>query len=136
MQRFHPDMPCVRHGLSRHCTVHNTDHDRFVRHMHLLGFSINLPPVCPERGARHVMCRAVHPWQAAAIHEWMDAGYFSPCDAHSAGWPIALWQWGLENLPLWYRVLMPLQSDLPVLRSVPRHCAFVTDGSCSPPAVV
>ena len=29
----------------------------------------------------------------------MDAGYFSLRDAHSAGWPRAPWQWGLENLP-------------------------------------
>ena len=67
--RSHPDMPCVRRGLSRHCRVHNTDHDRFVLYMHLLDFRISLPPVRPEQGADHVMCRAVHPWQAAAIHE-------------------------------------------------------------------
>ena len=30
------------------------------------------------------MCRAVHPWQAAAIHEWMYAGYFSLRDVHAA----------------------------------------------------
>ena len=76
------------------------------------------------------MCRAVHPWQAAAIHEWIDAGYFSLRDAHAAGWPLAPWQWGLENLSPWHRVSVPLQPDLPVLRSVPRHCAFVTEGSC------
>ena len=48
MQRFHPSMPCVRRGLSRHCRAHNTDDDRFVFYMHLLGFHICLPPVRPE----------------------------------------------------------------------------------------
>ena len=38
------------------------------------------------------MCRAVHSWQAAAIHEWMDAGCFGLRDAHAAGWPLAPWQ--------------------------------------------
>ena len=89
VQPFHPDMPCVRGGLSMYCRVHNTDHDRFGHYTQLLGFSISLPPVRPDMGADHVMCRAVHPWQAAAIHEWMDAGYFSLRDAHSAGWPLA-----------------------------------------------
>ena len=132
MQRFHPDMPCVRRGLSRHCRVRNTDHDGFVFCMHLLDFRISLAPVRPEQGVDHVMCRAVHPWQAAAIHEWMDAGYFSLRDAHVAGWPLAPWQWGLENLSPWHGVSVPLQPDLPILRPVPRHCAFVTDGSWFP----
>ena len=92
MQRCHPDMPCVRRCLAKHCRVHNTDHKRFVFYMHLLDFGISLPPVRPEQGADHVMCRAVHPWQAAASHEWMDAGYFNLRDAHAAGWPLALWQ--------------------------------------------
>ena len=78
------------------------------------------------------MRRAVHPWQAAAIHEWMDAGYFSLHDAHSAGRPLAPWQWGLENLPPWHGVSVPLQLDLLVLWSVLQHCAFVTDGSWFP----
>ena len=70
-------MPCLRRSLSTYCTVHNTHHDRFVHYMHLLGFRISLPPVRPELGADHVMCRAEHPWRVAAIHEWMYAGYFS-----------------------------------------------------------
>ena len=115
-----------------YCRVHNTDHDKFVHYMHLLGFCISLPPVRPEMGADHVMCQAEHPWQAAAIHEWMDAGYFSLRDAHSVGWPLAPWQWGLEGLPPWHGVSVPLQPDLPVLRSVPHNCAFVTDGSWFP----
>ena len=85
MQRFHPDMPCMRRGLSRHCRAHGTDHDRFVFYMHILGFHISFPPVHPEQGAQHVMCRVVHAWQASAIHEWMDAVYFSLRDAHAAG---------------------------------------------------
>ena len=97
-------------------------------YMHLLIFRISLPPVRPEQGAGHVMCRAVHPWQAAAIHVWMDVGYFSLRDAHAAGWPLAPWHWGLENLSPWHGVSVPLQPDLPVLRSVPRRCACVTDG--------
>ena len=47
MQHFHPDMPCVRRGLSRHCRVHNADHDRFLLYMHLLDFRISLPRVRP-----------------------------------------------------------------------------------------
>ena len=132
MQRFRPDMPCVRRGLSMYCTVHNTDHDKFVHYMQVLGFCISLPPVCPEIGANHVMSWAEHPWQAAAIHKWMDAGYFSLRDAHSAGWPLAPWQWGLESLPPWHGVSVPLQPDLPVLRCVPHNCALVTDGSWFP----
>ena len=115
-----------------YCRVHNTDHDGFVHYMHLLGFCISLPLVCLEMGAKHVMCRAKHPWQAAAIHEWMDARYFSSRDAHSAFWPPAPWQRDLKVLPPWHGVLMPLQPDLPVLRSVPRNCALVTDGSWFP----
>ena len=94
MQGFHPDMPFVRRGLSGCGRVHNTDHGRFVLYMHVLNFRISLPPVRLEQGADHVMCRAVHPWQAAAIHEWMDAGYFTLRDVHAAGWPLAPWQWG------------------------------------------
>ena len=30
----------------------------------------------------------------------MDTGYFNLRDAHLAGWPLAPWQWGLEDLPL------------------------------------
>ena len=52
----------------------------------------------------------------------MDAGYFSLRDAHAAGWPLVPWQWGLESLSPWHGVWVPLQPDLPVLRSVPRLC--------------
>ena len=45
MQCFHPDMPCVRRGFSRHCRVHGTVPDRFVFYMHLLGFHISFPRV-------------------------------------------------------------------------------------------
>ena len=38
----------------------------------------------------------------------------------------------MESLPPWHGVSVPLRSDLPVLRSVPQHCAFVTDGSWFP----
>ena len=62
----------------------------------------------------------------------MDAGYFSLRDAHSVGWPLAPWQRGLEGLPPWHGVSVPLQPDLPVLRFVPPNCAFVTDGSWFP----
>ena len=73
------------------------------------------------------MCRVVHRWQVTDIHEWMDTGYFGLHDTHAAGWPLAPWQWGLESFPPWHGVPVPLQPDLPVLRSVLRHCAFVTD---------
>ena len=115
MQRFHPDMPCVRRGLSMYCRVHNRDHVRFVQYMYLLGFCISLSPFHPEMGASHVMCGVAHPWQAAAIHEWMGAGYFSRRDAHSGGWPLAPWQWDLEDLPPWHGVSVPLETDLLVL---------------------
>ena len=75
------------------------------------------------------MCRIVHAWQASAIHEWMDAGYFSLRDTHAAGWPLAPWQWELERLPPWHGVSVPLQPTFSIIRSVPRHVAFVTDGS-------
>ena len=108
MQRFHPSMPCVRRGLSRHCRVHNTDHDKFVFYMHLLGFHIYVPLVRPEKGADHIMYRAMHAWQTVAIHDWMDAGYFSLRDAHAAGWPLAPWQCNLEHLSPWHGVSIPL----------------------------
>ena len=63
LQHFHPEMPCVRRGLLGHCRAHGTDHDKFVFHMHLLGFHIIFPPILPDQGARHVMCKAVHAWQ-------------------------------------------------------------------------
>ena len=78
------------------------------------------------------MCRAMHAWQTVAIHDWMDVGYFSLRDAHAAGWPLAPWQWDLERLSLWHGVSIPLQPVLLVLKSVPRHVAFVTDGSWLP----
>ena len=53
MQRFHPDMPCVRRGLSRHCGVHNTDHDRFVFYMHLVEVYTSWVPVS---GQTHFAC--------------------------------------------------------------------------------
>ena len=127
MQRCHPGMPCVCRGLSRHCRAHNMDHARFVFYMHVIGFHICLPPVHPEQGVDHVMCRAVHAWQIVAIHDWMDAGYFSLGDAHAARWPLAPWQWDLERLSPWLGVSIPLQPVLPVLKSVPQHVAFVTD---------
>ena len=111
MQRFHPDMPYVRRGLSRHCRAHGTYHDRFVFYMHLLGFRISFPPVRSEAGTQHIMCRAVHAWQTNAIHEWMDAGYFSLRDAHAAGWPLASWQW--ELAPPMARSIHPVATDLP-----------------------
>ena len=43
----------------------------------------------PQLGVGDVMCRAVHPWQAAAIHEWMDAGHFRLRDSRADGWPLA-----------------------------------------------
>ena len=97
--------------------------------MHLLGFHISVAPIRPEHGTQHVMSRAVHAWQASAVHEWMDAGYFSLRDAHAAGWPLASWQWELERLPPWHGVSVPLQPTFPLMRSVPRHVAFVTNGS-------
>ena len=51
MQRFHPDMPCVRRGLSRHYRAHGMDHDRFVFYMHVLGFRIAFPPVPRNTGS-------------------------------------------------------------------------------------
>ena len=87
--------------------------------MHLLRFHISFPPVPPDQVAQHVMCRAVHAWQASAIHEWMDAGYFGLRDAHAAGWPLALWQWELEHLPPRPGVSVPLHPAFPVLRCVP-----------------
>ena len=125
-------MPCVRRGLSRHCRAHGTEHGKFVFYMHLLGFRISFPPILPEAGTQHVMCRAMHVWQANAIQKWMDAGYFSLRDAHAAGWPLASWKWELECLPPWPGVSFPLQPTFPALRSVPRHVAFVIDGSWFP----
>ena len=115
MQCFHPDMPCVHRDLSRHCRAHGTDNDRFVLYMHLLSFHISLPPVRLEHGTQHVMCRAVHAWQASAIHEWMDAGYFSLRDAHAFGWPLASWQWELKRppSPLVARGIRPIAAELP-----------------------
>ena len=50
----------------------------------------------------------------------------------ACGWLLAPWQWELERLPPWRGVSVPLQPTFPVLRCVPRHVAFVTDGSCFP----
>ena len=113
-------------------TDHGTDHDKFVFYMHLLGFHTSFPPIPPEQGAHHVMCRALHAWQANAIHEWMDAGYFGLRDPHAAGWPLAPWHWELEQLPSRHGVSVPLHPTFPALWSLPRHVAFVTDGSWSP----
>ena len=129
MQRFHPDMPSVCRGLPWHCRAHGTDHDRFVFYMHLLRFHISFPPISPELGAQHVMCRAVHTWQAHAFHEWMDTSSFGLCNAHAAGWPLAPWQWELEQPPPRHGVSVLLHPTFLVLRSVPRHVAFVTNGS-------
>ena len=100
--------------------------------MHLLGFHISFPAIRLEQGAHHVMCRAVHAWQASAIHEWMDTGYFGLHDGYAAGWLLASWQWELERLPPWHSVSVLLQPTFRVLRSIPRHVAFVTDGSWFP----
>ena len=132
MQRYHPDMPCVRKGLVRYCRVHNTDHDRFVHYTHVLGFSIALPPIPREQGSSHTMCHAQHPWQTVAIHEWMDAGYFTLQDAHAASSPLGSWQWELEKSSPWYGVAIPLQPELPSVTTLPRNAAFVTDGSWFP----
>ena len=132
MRRFHPCMPCVRRGLSRRCRAHNTDHDRFVFYMHLLGLHICLPPVHPEPGGDHIMCTVVHACHTVAIDDWRDAGYLGLCDAHAASWSLAPWRWDLECLSPWHGVSIPLQPLLPVLKSVPCHVAFVTDGSWFP----
>ena len=51
-------------------------------YMYVLAFRIAFPPVLAEKGAPHVLCMVVHAWQAVAIHEWMDAGYYTLCDTY------------------------------------------------------
>ena len=65
----------------------------------------------------------------AAVHEWLDASYFSLRDVHAASLPLALWQWHLERLPLCQGVSIPLLPVFATIRSDPHHIAFVTDGS-------
>ena len=130
LQRFHPDIPRVCRDLSCHRQAHGTDHDRFVFYMHVLGFCISFPPVPPEQGISDTMCTALHAWQTAAIHEWMDADHSSLRDAHAAGWPLAPWQWHLEGLSPWHGVPIPLLPIFPRIRLVRRHLGFVTDSSC------
>ena len=84
-------MPCVCRGNSRHLPAHCTHHDGFVFYMHPLGFQICLNRVRPEHGTQHVMCTAMHAWQASAINQWMDDGCFSLRNAHVAGWLVPSW---------------------------------------------
>ena len=74
MQRFQPNMPCVRRGLSRHCRAHGTCYDRFVFYMHLLGFHISFPPV-PRNKGHNMSCveRCTHGKQVPSTNGWMPA---------------------------------------------------------------
>ena len=89
---------------------------------------------CPSgsQGVCRTVCMPLSVYLSVCLLACPFVFYFSLCDVHSAGWPLTPWQWGLESLPPRHGVSVPLQPDLPVLRSVPHNCAFVTDGPWFP----
>ena len=116
VQRFHPDMPCVRRSLSMYCRVHNTYHDRFVHYMHLLGFCISLPPV--RRNTPGKLLPSTNGWTratSACVMPIQPVGYWR---RGNGAWKAS--PHGTECRCLYNRT------------SVPHNCAFVTDGSWFP----
>ena len=123
-------MECATNPFQKICSIHYTDHSRFIALTHFLGIQLHFPPALFKHNDDIPMHTVTNAWQANQVHAWMSEGYQTLSKAKAKGWPVPDWQH--DSLHFQILVAVPLSASVPIVTYVPQNPFFMIDGSWHP----